>query len=142
MDGTQELSEEEEETEIGEIRKVLDGISASYAKYDSKAIAAMTHDPWVMMDRTVKGRPNVSRFWEDILGAWKTKKVVELDDFEITLLAPNAAIAKGRCEFVDAVDEEGNPLPPRQVAWANVFIKKDGRWRRACAFTQEESATA
>jgi len=124
------------EAEEEAIREALEEILVAYGNYDGKAMSELSHDPFIMYEGVFEGRSSIDSLWENLLRMWKTQKVVPLEDLGVHFLTPDVAIWRGSSEFVDRLDAEGQPLPPQQVVGATVFVKTEGKWRRACAFVK------
>ena len=129
-----ELTEAEQEEEKKAVRKAMDQVVAAYGKRDSEAMAAASHDQFITFGRIARGKAEIAELWSNIFSQWGEQEVNILEDFGIEFLAPNVAVWRARGEFANRTGPDGESLPPQGFVGANVYIKKEGKWRRASAF--------
>jgi ketosteroid isomerase-like protein len=59
-----------------------------------------------------------------------------LEQGDVAFITPEVAILRDSWEGSGALDENGEPLPPRSNQRASVFVKKQGKWLIAARFNR------
>jgi ketosteroid isomerase-like protein len=123
-------------SEEAAIRKTYEQIYAAANNHDAKAYMALYTDNYESWDGSIKGRAA----WEDYLTEFwtdnKDRQYEIVEDIGIIFVTPDVALYKCRGRTSGVVDENGEPLPPLKRLWANVFLKKNGRWLIEADFSQ------
>lgn len=60
--------------------------------------------------------------------AWKEFHIKQLEEIGIIFVTPDVAVFKSRQMYSGTFDEQGEVIPPMEVLYAEVFVKRDGKW--------------
>jgi uncharacterized protein (TIGR02246 family) len=113
-------------TAIREAEKIYRDV---YNAHDAKAFAATYDDNAENWNGSARGRASIERIYSEFFaGPEKNTQVTLLEEIGIFFVTADVAIYKARYGFSGRLDEEGKALPPSQVLYAKVYVKKDGKW--------------
>jgi uncharacterized protein (TIGR02246 family) len=123
------------EAERAAVRNVEKKLVDAWNAHDAKAIVAEYTEETEGWEGAVKGRAAIEQYLTKAFeGPFKNVQTKLIDEIGIVFVTPEVAIFKGRYENSEMLDEEGNALPDAKLLYAQVYVKKNGRWLAAHGF--------
>jgi hypothetical protein len=114
--------------DIAAIRQVRERRIATYNTKDVKIFedtVVEDHESW----SGVKGRASLIRRTAALFeNQWKDIVIEQLEEIGIIFVTPDVAIFKSRQRYIGTLDEAGGVIPPMDVLFAEVYLKRNGRW--------------
>jgi uncharacterized protein (TIGR02246 family) len=114
--------------------------AAAIRKVREKRIATYNTKNLALVEETIaedaedwlgeaKGRDAGKRAIAELFeGRWKNLRITQLEEIGIIFVTPDVAIFKSRQEYSGMVDEEGRAITAYQALFAEVYVKRDGKW--------------
>jgi uncharacterized protein (TIGR02246 family) len=60
--------------------------------------------------------------------AWKDLRITQLEEIGIQFITPDVAVFKSRQVYSGILDETGKTAPSMEVLFAEIYVKKNGKW--------------
>jgi uncharacterized protein (TIGR02246 family) len=124
------------------VRQVIEQVLAVLNNHDAKALASLFIETYETWDGEVKGIEAYENDYSDFFERQKDLKYQFQDEIGLIFLKPDVAIYKGRGEFTDMLDDDGNTLPPQEYRHAWILMKENGKWLVAALFSALEESAA
>lgn len=117
------------------IRRVVREVADIYKSRDSVAMSNICDETFMNLGSVYRGRENIEIFFRGFFKGMGDIQVSILEEIDLDFVTPDVAIYQMRVEFTNLPPgADGNPQPPQEWVAANVYVKREGIWRRHGAF--------
>lgn len=118
------------------IRKLYAEFTAAWNTHDAKKLASF----WTLDGDTVepdgvsaKGRDEVEKHFAEEQAAPFKNSEIKLNIDTVWFISENVALVDGTYVVLNALDPNGQSLPPRKGLVTSVLLKEHGQWRVAAS---------
>jgi uncharacterized protein (TIGR02246 family) len=118
------------------IRKLYEDFTAAWNRHDPKAMAsfwALDGDTTEPDGMTAKGRDEVEKHFATEQSTAMKNSQLKLTVESVWFLDADVAMVDGTYVVLNALDPNGQPLPPRKGLVSAVLIKEGGTWHVAAS---------
>lgn len=118
------------------IRKLYDGFTAAWNRHDPKAMArfwSLDGDTTEPDGMVAKGRDEVEKHFAIEQSTAMKNSQLKLTVNSVWFVSADVALVDGTYIVLNALDPNGQPLPPRKGLVSAVLIKEAGTWQVAAS---------